>query len=80
MKRKMYESKKVKRGATWESLAEDAYGDRYLAAYLSTNENPSPSISEARSFMQQKLPDYMIPSAFVFLDTLPRTPNGKDYL
>ena len=59
---------------------EDTHGDRYLVAYLATNENLSPSISDIRSFLQRKLPDYMIPSAFVFLDALPRTPNGKvDY-
>jgi amino acid adenylation domain-containing protein len=59
---------------------EDANGERYLVAYLTTDRDTSPSISEVRSFLQRKLPDYMVPSAFVFLDALPRTPNGKvDY-
>jgi amino acid adenylation domain-containing protein len=59
---------------------EDGQGERYLVAYLATDEDGAPSISEVRGFLQQKLPEYMIPSAFVFLDTLPRTPNGKvDY-
>jgi len=36
-----------------------------------------PGVSELRSFLKGKLPDYMIPSAFVALGALPRTPNGK---
>jgi len=30
-----------------------------------------------RSFLQEKLPEYMLPSAFVLMENLPRTPNGK---
>jgi amino acid adenylation domain-containing protein len=56
---------------------EDFHGDRQLVAYLVTIENPSPSLYDIRSFLKQKLPEYMIPSAFEFLDALPRTPNGK---
>jgi non-ribosomal peptide synthetase component E (peptide arylation enzyme) len=34
-------------------------------------------IPQVRSFLQSKLPDYMIPNAFVLLDKFPLTPNGK---
>jgi acyl carrier protein len=56
---------------------EDSHGDRQLVAYLVISQNPSPSTSEIRGFLKQKLPEYMIPSAFVFLNAVPRTPNGK---
>ncbi|MEW6738144.1 MAG: phosphopantetheine-binding protein, partial [Acidobacteriota bacterium] len=35
------------------------------------------SINELRSYLKEKLPDYMLPSAYVFVDSLPLTPSGK---
>ena len=52
-------------------------GDSRLVAYLTAREQPFPSINELRRFLQQELPEHMVPSAFVLLDALPLTPNGK---
>ncbi len=48
-----------------------------LVAYVVFHKNVIHSTSELRSFLQQNLPEYMIPSSFVLLDSLPLTPNGK---
>jgi amino acid adenylation domain-containing protein len=50
--------------------------ERYLAAYVVPASSPGPTVDELRRFLKGTLPDYMIPSAFVFLDALPLT-NGK---
>ncbi|MBN8821438.1 MAG: amino acid adenylation domain-containing protein [Spirosoma sp.] len=51
-------------------------GHKQLVAYLvSANGQLIPS--EVRSQLAQKLPDYMMPSAFVWLDELPKTTSGK---
>lgn len=47
-----------------------------LAAYIIT-QNSNFDLDELRSFLKQKLPDYMIPSGFVTLDAFPLTPNEK---
>jgi acyl carrier protein len=41
------------------------------------NQEQAPKSNDLRRFLKQKLPDYMMPSSFVMLDALPRTPNGK---
>ena len=60
---------------------EDHKGDKQLATYVVAegldNENQKQNISDIRSFLKEKLPDYMIPSFFAFMDSLPLTPNGK---
>ncbi|MDF5731830.1 MAG: amino acid adenylation domain-containing protein, partial [Rhizonema sp. PD38] len=54
--------------------------DKCLVAYLVVKQQPSPTVSNLRHYLQQKLPEYMVPAAFVFLDTIPLTPHGKiDY-
>jgi len=56
---------------------EDRPGDQRLVAYLVQNQQSVPTVSGLRRFLNEKLPEYMIPSAFVLLDALPLTPNGK---
>jgi amino acid adenylation domain-containing protein len=58
-------------------VREDIAGDQRLVAYLVTQPESSLSVGDLRSFLQEKLPDYMVPSAFVPLQTLPLTANGK---
>ena len=53
---------------------EDQRGEKQLVAYVV---GQAPTTSELRDFLKDKLPDYMVPSAFVVLDALPLTPNGK---
>ncbi|MEM7354993.1 MAG: amino acid adenylation domain-containing protein, partial [Acidobacteriota bacterium] len=53
-----------------------AAGDRRLEAYL-VAEEPVPDVAELRQLLRRSLPEHMIPSAFIGLDEMPRTPNGK---
>ena len=57
-------------------LREDREGDKRLVAYLVADGTP-PASSALRAALDSKLPDYMVPSAFAFLDALPLTGNGK---
>ena len=52
-------------------------GDKRLVAYVVANQEPAPTPQVLRAFLIQKLPAYMVPSAFVVLEALPQTPNGK---
>ena len=56
---------------------EDPSGDKKLVAYVVPAGNQRPVSSSLRTFLKEKLPDYMIPAAFVVLDAMPLTPNGK---
>ncbi|SPE63311.1 putative Phenylalanine racemase (ATP-hydrolyzing) [Verrucomicrobia bacterium] len=51
--------------------------DKRLAAYFVASNRRCPNESELRRFLDQKLPDYMVPSTFVLLEALPLTANGK---
>ena len=58
-------------------LRQNAVGDDRLVAYAVTRNCPLPEVEQLRAFMAQRLPDYMLPSAFVELAELPLTPSGK---
>lgn len=51
--------------------------DKQLVAYFVAAQEPAFTLSKLRSFLEEKLPDYMIPSTFVKLEAMPLTPNGK---
>jgi amino acid adenylation domain-containing protein/non-ribosomal peptide synthase protein (TIGR01720 family) len=59
------------------TVREDAPGDRRLVAYASPSGATAPGVRELRAYLKDCLPEYMIPSAFVMLDALPLSPNGK---
>ena len=56
---------------------EDRPGENRLVAYAVRKPGQSATVRELRDFIKQRLPDYMVPASFVFLDRLPLTPNGK---
>lgn len=59
-------------------VREDTPGDRRLVAYsVPTSNQPECLVSDLRHFLQTKLPDYMIPAAFVLLESFPTNANGK---
>ncbi len=56
---------------------EDQHGEQRLLAYIVAEWKTPPSIGKLRSFLLEKIPDFMVPSVFALLDSIPRTPNGK---
>jgi len=57
---------------------ENSVGERYLIAYVEVARTEKAfTAEELRLLLQQKLPEYMLPAQFVFLEALPVTPSGK---
>jgi amino acid adenylation domain-containing protein len=55
----------------------DPHGEQRLVAYLVPATQPAPPAGTLQRLLAQDMPDYMIPSAFVWLNSLPLTANGK---
>jgi amino acid adenylation domain-containing protein len=56
---------------------EDGPGTKKLVGYLVPKNGAAPSTGELRAFLNESLPEYMVPAQFVVLDELPLTHNGK---
>jgi amino acid adenylation domain-containing protein len=56
---------------------EDVIGDKRIVAYVVMIGDQESSTATLRHFLQERLPDFMMPSAFVVMDALPLSPNGK---
>jgi amino acid adenylation domain-containing protein len=64
----------------WETVVlvwDDTRGDKRLVAYIVPQPEITVIIDEIRQFLTAKLPGYMVPNAFVILEALPLTANGK---
>jgi amino acid adenylation domain-containing protein len=72
------ESKLLQHDAIIEAVVipkENERGQNYLNAYIVSNNEPP--VSELRAFLLKHLPEYMVPSYFIFLDQIPLSANGK---
>ncbi|MDJ0674319.1 MAG: amino acid adenylation domain-containing protein [Calothrix sp. MO_167.B42] len=58
-------------------IVDDGRDGQQLIAYLVCEPGVQPTIETLRHHLQQHLPDYMVPSQFIFLDKFPLTTNGK---
>jgi amino acid adenylation domain-containing protein len=55
----------------------DSTGQKQLAAYLAPHPGAAPDLGELRTALLASLPEYMVPSAFAFLESVPLNPHGK---
>ncbi|WGV24586.1 non-ribosomal peptide synthetase [Halotia branconii] len=58
-------------------VREDEPGEKRIVAYVVLHELAATTVKELRDFLKAKMPEYMLPSAFVMLESLPINPNGK---
>ena len=58
-------------------IKEDGANDKHLLAYVTGDGEAPLDVTELRNYLKQKVPHYMLPSAFIVLPALPLTSNGK---
>ncbi len=58
-------------------LSTSATGESRIVAYLISQTSDVPEVGELRSFLRHRLPEYMVPATFTFLDSFPLNGNGK---
>ncbi len=51
--------------------------DKRLVAYLASRDGQRPNVTVLRDHLLSRLPDYMVPAIYVWLDSIPLSPNGK---
>jgi acyl carrier protein len=56
---------------------ESAAGEKILIAYMIKRGSPAPSLTQIRAHLRARLPEYMVPTSFAFIATIPLTVNGK---
>jgi thioesterase domain-containing protein/acyl carrier protein len=55
----------------------DRTGENSLVSWIIADSTPPPEIPEIRDFLRRTLPEYMLPTSFLFLEAYPLTPSGK---
>jgi len=58
-------------------VGDSAAGEKELAAYIVKNAGEDLDVAELRQALRRRLPEYMVPATFTFIDRLPLTVNGK---
>jgi amino acid adenylation domain-containing protein len=58
-------------------IRQGADGEKYITAYVVSAQQPAPTAGELRAWLKERLPEYMVPSAWMHLERLPLTASGK---
>lgn len=58
-------------------IRDNQEGEKYLAAYFVTAPGQPAEVDQVRQFLREHVPEYMVPTAFVRMDALPLSANGK---